>query len=187
MISKTLFLLASALSIICWARLLLQWAKLPFLHPLAQFCVRSTNWLLRPLRKIIPPLYQWDIACILATVIIYYLACTLNLFISLRWVLPDIRTIAASLALCILFSLKALCYVLFIGLVIRMFLSLSKPYSILLFTLQRIYAPLTRPFAFMRIGKYDFSATIILLVLWLCLEWWLPQASSKISYWLIFG
>ncbi|NUE66415.1 YggT family protein [Snodgrassella alvi] len=187
MISKTLFLLASALSIICWARLLLQWGNLPFLHPLAQFCVHSTNWLIRPLRRITPPLRHWDGACILATIIIYYLATALNLFIAFTWIQPDARVITASLLFCILFSLKALCYALFIGLVIRMFLSLSKPYSVLLLTLQRIYIPLTRPFAFLRIGKYDFSATVILLVLWLCLDWWLPQAGSKISYWLISG
>ncbi|KDN12261.1 MAG: YggT family protein [Snodgrassella sp.] len=187
MISKTLFLLASALAIICWARVLLQWGKLPFLHPLAQFCVRSTNWLIRPLRRIIPPLGQWDVACILATIIIYYLTTVLNLFIAFTWIQPDARVISASLLFCILFSLKALCYALFIGLVIQMFLSLSKPYSVLLLTLQRIYKPLTRPFAFLQVGKYDFSATVILLVLWLCLQWWLPQLSSKISYWLISG
>jgi YggT family protein len=184
-ISKTLFLLASALAIMCWARLLLQWGKLPFLHPLAQFCVHSTNWLIRPLRRITPPLGQWDTACILATIIIYYLATALSLFTTFTWIQPDGRIIAASLLFSILFSLKALCYALFIGLVIQMFLSLCKPYSILLLTLHRIYMPLTRPFAFLRIGKYDFSATVILIVLWLCLEWWLPQATSKISYWLI--
>lgn len=187
MISKTIFLLASTLAIMCWARLLLQWGNLPFLHPLAQFSVRTTNWLIRPLRRIVPPLGRWDIACVVATVIIYFLASVINLITTFGWTQPDMRSIAASLFSSVLFSLRAMCYALFVGLVLRMFLSLCKPYSVLLLTLQRIFTPLTRPFAVLRLGKYDFSATVILIVLWLCLDWWLPLAANKISYWLISG
>ena len=56
MMIKIILLLADVLAIVCLARCLLQWAGLPFEHPLAQFCTQTTNWLVRPLRKATPPL-----------------------------------------------------------------------------------------------------------------------------------
>ena len=185
MLSKLIYLCADALAILCWGRLLLQWAKLPFLHPLAQFCIKGSNWLVRPLRKILPPLGRWDSACIMAVVLIYYLATLLNLFGELARQNIDTRIIVANLLITLIFAMKALCYTLFLGLFVRMFLSFSKPYSILLLTLQRIYIPLTRPFSFLRIGNFDFSATILLIVLYLCLEWCFPYLLNQISFRLV--
>lgn len=187
MLSKLLFLCADALAILCWGRLLLQWGKLPFLHPLAQFCSKSTNWLVRPLRNIAPPLGEWDSACILAVFITYYLTTLLNLFSDLTQPDINIRIIMVNLLLSILLALKALCSTLFLGLFVRMLLSFSKPYSILLMTLQRIYIPLTRPFSVLRIGNYDFSATVILIGLYLCLDWCFPLAINQISVLLLTG
>jgi YggT family protein len=186
-LSKLIFLCADALAILCWGRLLLQWGNLPFLHPLAQFCIKGTNWLVRPLRKVLPPLGRWDSACIMAVIIIYYLATLLNLLSDLSRINVDMRIIAANVLLNMLLALKSLCYALFLGLLVRVFLSFSTPYSILLQTLQRIYGPLTRPFNFLRIGNYDFSATILLIVLYLSLEWCLPAAINQVSVWVLTG
>ena len=83
MMIKIILLLADVLAIVCLARCLLQWAGLPFEHPLAQFCTQTTNWLVRPLRKATPPLGRWDLACVLACVLVYYLAFTLVLLLAL--------------------------------------------------------------------------------------------------------
>lgn len=76
MLAKVILLLADVTAIVCLSRCLLQWAQLPFEHPLAQFCCQTTNWLVRPLRKAAPPLGRWDFACVLACILVYYLAFT---------------------------------------------------------------------------------------------------------------
>ena len=49
-------LLADALAMLLLARCLLQYGRLNYMHPLAQFCCRSSDWLVKPLRRLLPPL-----------------------------------------------------------------------------------------------------------------------------------
>lgn len=182
-----IFLVADTLAMLCWARLLLQRAQLPYQHPLAQFCLSSTNWLIVPLRKLIPPFRQWDSACILAPLLLYYLACCLNLFILLPdWPL-NISAWLLNIAYSILFSLKSLCYVLIIGLMILMILSFNPTYSPLKLALQRLFLPIMRPLAFMRYGRYDFSATVLVILLWLCATVLIPTLLHKLNLSLLIG
>lgn len=98
MFAKVILLLADVLAIVCLTRCLLQWARLPFEHPLAQFCCQTTDWLVKPLRKVTPPLGRWDLACVLACVLVYYLAFTLVLLLAL----PDglgVKAMAANMFL----------------------------------------------------------------------------------------
>ena len=59
MLPKTILLLADVFAIVCLARFILQWAKLSHSHPLAHFYSQTTDWLVSPLRKIVPPFKQW--------------------------------------------------------------------------------------------------------------------------------
>jgi YggT family protein len=45
-------------------RFLMQWARVDFYNPLAQFIVRATNPLLRPLRRFIPSVLGLDVASV---------------------------------------------------------------------------------------------------------------------------
>ena len=173
-----------ALAIVCLARCLLQWAGLPFEHPLAQFCTQTTNWLVRPLRKATPPLGRWDLACVLACVLVYYLAFTLVLLLALPGGF-GMRLMAANLLFTVLNLFKAAAYVLLLGLLLRMVLSFSKPYSPLLPVLHRIFEPLSRPFVFLKIGRFDFSGSVLVLVLWFWLSAILPQMISRLNLWLL--
>lgn len=47
-------------------RLLLQWARGNFRNPIAQAIVRLSNWLIMPLRRILPPVGRLDTASLLA-------------------------------------------------------------------------------------------------------------------------
>lgn len=184
MMIKIILLLADVLAIVCLARCLLQWAGLPFEHPLAQFCTQTTNWLVRPLRKATPPLGRWDLACVLACVLIYYLAFTLVLLLALPGGF-GMRLMAANLLFTVLNLFKAAAYVLLLGLLLRMVLSFSKPYSPLLPVLHRIFEPLSRPFVFLKIGRFDFSGSVLVLVLWFWLSAILPQMISRLNLWLL--
>ena len=184
MMIKIILLLADVLAIVCLARCLWQWAGLPFEHPLAQFCTQTTNWLVRPLRKATPPLGRWDLACVLACVLVYYLAFTLVLLLALPGGF-GMRLMAANLLFTVLNLFKAAAYVLLLGLLLRMVLSFSKPYSPLLPVLHRIFEPLSRPFVFIKIGRFDFSGSVLVLVLWFWLSAILPQMISRLNLWLL--
>lgn len=181
LMSVVLLWAADVLAMLLLARCLLQYGRLHFLHPLAQFCSRSTDWLVKPLRKILPPLGRWDTACLLGAWLVYLAAYGL---IALS-ALPDVpfspRLLAAHLLFSVLAWSKAAAYVLLGGLVWRMVLSLANPYSPLMAVLQQIYLPLCRPFAFLRIGRWDFSASVLVLVLWWWVVWWLPQMMMRLS------
>lgn len=183
MMAQLILLLADALVIVCWARLLLQWGQLHYRHPLAQFCCRSTDWLVRPLRKIVPPLGPWDSACILAALLISWLAHTAILLAGLAGAPVSPRAAAASALLAMLALTKGLAYALLLGLVVQMVLSFSAPHAPLMAVLRRIFLPLSRPFAALRIGRADFSLSVWAVLLWLWVSQWLPLLVQRIHLW----
>lgn len=131
-----------------------------------------------------PPLGRWDLACVLACVLVYYLAFTLVLLLALPGGF-GMRLMAANLLFTVLNLFKAAAYVLLLGLLLRMVLSFSKPYSPLLPVLHRIFEPLSRPFVFLKIGRFDFSGSVLVLVLWFWLSAILPQMISRLNLWLL--
>ncbi|QEY25221.1 YggT family protein [Neisseria zalophi] len=184
MIAKLLILFSDGLSIVCLARCLLQWAQLEYKHPLAQFCAHTTDWLVQPLRKVTPPIGRWDTACVLASILIYYLAFTLISLIALPGGF-SIKIIAANMFFTVLSVLKAIAYVLLLGLVLRMVMSFQNPYASLQVSLHRIFEPLSEPFVFLKFGRYDFSGSVLVIVLWFWLSAILPQLTSKLNLWLL--
>jgi YggT family protein len=60
-------------------RVLLQLARADFRNPLAQAVVALTNWLVLPLRRVLPPVGRFDTASLVALVAVQFLA-TLILF-----------------------------------------------------------------------------------------------------------
>lgn len=51
-------------------RLLLQWVRADFRNPVSQAIVRLTNWLIMPLRRVLPPMGRIDTASIAAVVLV---------------------------------------------------------------------------------------------------------------------
>ena len=49
-------------------RLLFQWVRADFRDPVADAIVRVTNWLIMPLRKVLPPIGKIDTATVLAVI-----------------------------------------------------------------------------------------------------------------------
>ena len=150
-------LLADALAMLLLARCLLQYGRLNYMHPLAQFCCRSSDWLVKPLRRLLPPLGGLDSACILAAWLLYVVLYLLLSFINLPSGMFGWPIAAADVLLAALALTRSAAYVLLGGLLWRMVLSLSQTYSPLVAVLNRVYEPLCRPFAFLRIGRWDFQ------------------------------
>ena len=56
----------SLLAYVFLLRLMMQWARADFRNPLAQSILRLTNWLIMPLRRVLPPLGRIDTASVIA-------------------------------------------------------------------------------------------------------------------------
>ncbi len=85
-------------------RFLLAWARADFYNPLSQFLVRITNPVLRPLRRVIPPVGGVDTASIILMLLLQLLSTALIL---------ALRGASAGLPELLLWSLKELVALLF--------------------------------------------------------------------------
>lgn len=68
-----IYIVNALLSLVLFVMLLravLQWVRADFRNPLAQAVVRLTNWLVLPLRRIVPPIGRVDSASIVAVILV---------------------------------------------------------------------------------------------------------------------
>lgn len=184
MLQKTIQLLADCFAMICIARCLLQWGRMPSDHPAARFCRQFTDWLVVPVRRVVRPSGRWDTACVVAAALVYYLAFAAVVFLSLPNAAPA-KSLVVILCYTLIGLVKTSAYVLFIGLFTRMVLSFNRQTNKLLPVLNNIFEPLLRPFVFLRIGRYDFSGSILALVLWIWLVNFSPSLMQRLDLWLL--
>ncbi len=161
-------LFASAL----WLRFYMQWARVPFHNPFAQFIVKVTDFAVRPTRRVIPGLFGLD----LASLLLFLLTETLLILASL-WlagyplglagssVLPGIglMALAASLRLAIYICM---------GLVlIQAVMSWINPYSPFASVFAALSRPLVAPFQRIipPIGGVDLSPLAVIILMQLVL------------------
>lgn len=181
---ELLLLLADGLAILCLARCLLQWVGLGAAHPLSRFCIQTTEWLIRPLRKIIPTPGKWDSCCLIAVLLLYYFVFMIITFLAM----PSgfgAELVVINFLFAFLHALKAVAYMLLIGLIARMISSFSQPYSALSAAMQQIFEPILRPLAFLRLGNIDFSGSVLALVLWFWLSYLFPILITRLNLWLL--
>ena len=94
---RAVLLAACLFATLCWIRFLLQAAKLPHSHPLLRLCRRATDFLVEPLRRVVPPLHRWDGACLLAAAAVDYAACTALLWLNNETLFSGGKGFAAAL------------------------------------------------------------------------------------------
>jgi YggT family protein len=63
-------------------RLLFQWVRADFRDPMADAIVRVTNWLIMPLRRVLPPIGKVDTATVIAVLAVASLRTFLNLILA---------------------------------------------------------------------------------------------------------
>ena len=66
MLSLVLDVIAGLVAGICLLRLAMQAQRIPFNQPLGQFVFAMTDWIVMPLRKVIPPWSRWDLSSLVA-------------------------------------------------------------------------------------------------------------------------
>ena len=185
-----LFLGILELIIVAWVslallRFFLQKGGLHISHPLAQLCAQVTDFLVKPARKIIKPIRGWDMAIIALTFFVLLVWQTVVVIFFLIKGLPFSGWTALYLVgNALLLWTKALAYALIICLIIQMVLSFADPYNALMNTVCTVLRPFTYPFRFLRIGRIDFSGSLIFIALWLYTGVAVPYLRYLLRVWL---
>ncbi|TVQ50173.1 MAG: YggT family protein [Gammaproteobacteria bacterium] len=148
-------------------RLLLQWVRADFYNPLSQFIVRVTNPLVRPLRRVVPPLGGLDTATLLVILGLELAATALLLGLATGGgPLPGLATL---LYLAVLRTVVLVLRLYFVAILISVILSWVGRDSRhpLVALLNSVVEPVLRPVRRIlpSIGGLDLSPLIVLLLI----------------------
>ncbi|HKW39026.1 MAG TPA: YggT family protein [Burkholderiales bacterium] len=163
-------LIQTAFGVFVYALLLrfyMQWLRAPFRNPVGQFVSALTDWIVKPVRRVVPGLFGLD----LATMLIAWFAEALMLVLLYRlrgFSLAGAPGIAAGMlfTLAAMELLRASLYLLIGVIVVQVVISWVNPRA----PLAPVFDALTRPFyaVFRRfvppIGNVDLSPLFVLLV-----------------------
>lgn len=161
-ISFLLDVAAGLLGGACLLRLYMQHQRVPFGNPVGRFVFALTDWLVLPLRRVIPAIRRWDTASLVAVYLI-----ELAQF-SLLWLLMGRAGGLQLLPLLALFGVLRLLISGLTGLVIvYAILSWVRADSPITDVIERLCAPLLRPWRKMipLVGGIDLSPLAFLVAL----------------------
>jgi len=144
------------------ARFHFQWLRVPFRNQVGEFVVATTNWIVQPARRVIPPLAGLDLASVIAAWLLQLIA--LVLLAALSRPAPGIAALAVvALVDLVRFSL----YILSFAVVVQAILSWVNPET----PLGPVFDALTRPFlrplrrVLPPIANVDLSPLVLLILL----------------------
>jgi YggT family protein len=161
-ISFLLDVAAGLLGGACLLRLYMQYQRIPFGNPVGRFIFALTDWLVLPLRKVLPPIRKIDTASLVGAYLV-----ELAQF-ALLWLVAGRGGGLEMLPLLALFGLARLVISGLTGLVIvYAILSWVQTDSPIAYVIDRICAPLMRPWRKLvpLVGGIDLSPLVFLVVL----------------------
>ena len=169
-----LFILDSVcgfLTLALLVRFAMQWARAPFRNPLGQFIVAVTDWMVRPLRRVIPGLFGLDLASLLLAWLwqVAYQGIALGLSGVLLAVSFAPALVVALLALLEVAKLGV--YLVIGAVLVAAVFSWVNPYAPLADVFNTLTRPLLRPFRrfIPPVGGVDLSPLALLLLLQIAL------------------
>ena len=162
MASLVLDVIAGLVAGTCLLRLAMQAQRIPFNQPLGRFVFAMTDWIVMPLRKVIPPWSRWDLSSLVAA----WLIKALQFF--LLWLITGGRGQLGLLPLVSLVGLLQLAVSALSALVlVYALMSWVQPHSYFMQMLERLASPWLDPLRRIvpLIGGVDLSPLALLLVL----------------------
>lgn len=159
---------AGFLTLMLLARFFMQWQRVSFRNQVGQFVVTTTDWLVRPLRRLIPGLMGLDLASLLPAWVLQTLMVFLEL--TLRSVPLDgsVGALAIGLwGLGLIELLRMAIYLVIAVVLMSAVLSWVSPHAPAAPALNQLAAPFLRPFRRFvpTIANVDLSPLVLLLVL----------------------
>jgi YggT family protein len=146
----------------CLLRLYMQYQRVPFGNPVGRFVFALTDWLVLPLRRVLPSIRRWDTASIVAVFLLELAQ------VGLIWLMAGQAGGAAVLPLLALFAVLRLVISALTGLVIvYAVLSWVRADSPISDIIDRLCAPLLRPWRRLipLVGGIDLSPLAFLVAL----------------------
>lgn len=161
-VNMVLEVLAGLVAGTCLLRFLMQWQRISFHQALGRFVFSMTDWLILPLRKVIPAWSAWDLSSLAGAFLVKLLQYALLMLAAGGqgpWVLLPLISLVG-LAQLVISGLSALVLVLAI-------LSWVNPVSPMYGIAARLCEPFLRPFQRVvpMMGGVDLSPLALLLVL----------------------
>lgn len=142
-------------------RFLLQSMRAPFHNPIGQFCIALTDWIVRPLRRVIPPFRSHDLASLTAAWLLIVLKLLLMMLLISMEPTPG-RLIVTS----IFELLTNLLQLVMLIVIVQVIVSWLNPHHPLAFVLAALTRPFYRLFRFIKpIGQFDLSPLFLLLAI----------------------
>jgi YggT family protein len=146
----------------CLLRLYMQHQRVPFANPVGRFVFALTDWLVLPLRRIVPSMGRWDMASLVGAYLL-----KLAQF-GLLWVLAGGAASAAWVPLLAVFGLAQMAISGLTGLlIVYVILSWTQTRSPIGAVVDRLCAPLLAPFRRIipLVGGIDLSPMALLVLL----------------------
>lgn len=163
-------------AMVCFIRIFLQVGGLSYRHDLAKLCCKITDFLVRPLRRVIPSLGALDTAGIVAAFMACLLSVSMMSFLDLLVKVHFTHQDALlNVVLALVYTVDTFVSACIAILVMAIVVSFSKAHHDLNTVLQGLIRPFCRPFMALRIGMFDFSVVIVLLGLQLISAVLIPQ------------
>ena len=162
--------LAAFLTILLLLRFLMQWFRVSFANQLGKFVVQLTNWLVMPLRRVLPGVFGLDLASLLPAMLLQALVATAFLSLSALPVDPSLFALLIARQ-ALLGTLRLVIYLLIGALILQAVLSWVNPYSPLGPVVHQFTRPLLAPIQRFvpPIANIDLSPLVAILALQLVL------------------
>ena len=165
--------LGSLLAGVLLARFVMQWQRVSFRNPLGQFVLATTDWLVIPLRRLVPGLFGLDMASLLPAWVVE----TLVVFVTL-WVhgvigrADPLSLLAVMWGVGLLETVKVALYLTMGVVLMSAIFSWVNPHAPLAGVVYALADPFLRPFRRLvpLIGGVDLSPIVLLFVLQIALS-----------------
>jgi YggT family protein len=170
------------LTVALLTRFILQMTKAPFRNPLGQFVIAMTDWIVRPVRRIVPGFFGWDMASLLLAWLAQALVLGLALGLSGTLTAAPFESVSGQgdvfhgvspapifmvALLAVLATLKIACYLLLGAVLVSAIFSWVNPHAPMADVFNAVSRPLLRPFRrwIPDIGGVDLSPLAFILLL----------------------
>lgn len=145
-------------------RAYMNWVGMPSRNPLQQFAITLTDWIVRPLRRVIPAVGRWDTASLVGAYVVAMLMMVLTFV--LVGAGPGSWPLGTTFYGALLLVLRWCLYTVLFLTVVHVVLSWVNPYAPVAPAVAMLVRPFLAPFQRIvpTIGNIDFSPLVLLLV-----------------------
>jgi YggT family protein len=163
---------ATFLAFLLLARFHFQWLRVSFRNPVGEFVIAATDWIVRPARRVIPPLGGLDLATLLAALLVQAMALYLLGAIAGGGLGSEPGRVVAVLVAGAAFDLlRFSLYILVFAVVMVVVFSWVNPHAPMAPLFDAITRPFLRPLrrVLPLLGRFDLSPLVLLVLLQIAL------------------